>query len=150
MLVPCRSIHNPGAVPRGFSTTVAPRHHRLPTVDLRHRHPATFEPLTDTVDDRLVDVARHLSARVNVAGDVVFGRAKAAGADNEIDMADATFEDRCELRRAVADDRFQSHVAADRVQAFGNCERIRVDAKRREQFTADRDNPGLHGRDGIW
>ena len=90
---------------------------------------------------------RHLEhACQRVTRDVVFGRAEASRADNEIDLADATFEDRCELVYVIADDRFQSHITTDRVQAFGDGERIRVDAKRREQFTADRDNPGLHGR----
>ncbi len=39
------SIHNPGAVPFAFGSTIAPtRHHRLPPIDFRHRPAAHREP----------------------------------------------------------------------------------------------------------
>jgi hypothetical protein len=54
-------MYRPGAVPLAFGSTAgAARHHRLPPVDLRHRHAAPPEALAYRVADRHVLRQRQL------------------------------------------------------------------------------------------
>ena len=123
----------------------AARHHRLPPVDLRHRHAAPGEPVTNPFDDPLVDVERHVEHPCDrVAGDVVFGRTKPARHDDEIGPGERPFQHARELVDVVGDDGLEAHVVPNCVQPVGDEQGVRVDAKRRQHLTAYRHNAGPH------
>ena len=125
------------------------RHHRLPAIDVGHRHAAPRKPRANVLDDGFVDLERHPEhPRQGVPGDVIFGRAKTAGADNQIDRLERRRQYPRQFVDRVADHHLQTDIAADGVEPLRDEERVRIDAKWRQHLAADGDDPGLHGRDG--
>ena len=108
---PCSS-HSPGAVPFGFGSTVAPRG----TIAWRRLisgivHPAPLEPLTDAIDDRLVEVERNLKQpRDGRSRDVVLGRAEPAGDHDHVGPRQCRPQQLGELLDVVAGDQLEPHV----------------------------------------
>ncbi len=75
--------------------------------------------------------------------DVVLRRTEPTGRDDQIDVAECAGQRLRQFVDVVADDTFQADVTADRVEALGDRQRIGIDAKRRQQLAADRDDAGL-------
>ena len=83
-------------------------------------------------------------ARHRVARDVVLGRTEPAGADDQIDRVERRRQHLGQLVDGIADHDLQANVVADGVQPLRDDERVRVDAKWRQHFAADGNDPGLH------
>ena len=116
-----------------------------------HRHAAASEAFADALDDRLVDVERHSQGtRDRVAGDVIFGRAQAAGGHDHVRPVERTTEQLGNLVDVVSGNHLQPDVDTNFIQPLGNEQRVRVDAERRQQLSADRNDAGFHVIRVIW
>ena len=123
----------------------APRHHRLPPVDLGHRQPAPGESFADAIDDRLVHVERKLQhTRHRVPRNVVLGGAQTAGHHDQLGPGERAFQHIGQLIDVIADDRFEPHIESDRVQPLCDDERVGVGAKGRQHLASDGDDAGTH------
>ena len=118
------------------------RHHRLPPVDLRHRHAAASEALTDGVADGRVLVERALErGRHHRPRQVVVCRPEAARQDHQVTAAEGRSQHRVEVVCAIADDRLGSKQDANRTKAIGEKQRVGVEAGRGQQLGPDGDHP---------
>ena len=118
------------ASPRVLDHDRTGRDHRLPPIDLRHRHreAAGLEPLAETRRDGFVLRQRPLEgSRHRLPRDVVVGRAEAAAEDQQIDAREQRANRMGELVPRVADHGLDRDVDAEPIELLGDVQRIRVE-----------------------
>ena len=148
MILPSRSTHQPGAVPRGFGIARPDgiTQHCF-TLRLGHLYAARLEEAAQRRLQFRVDV-RLLAhdGRDRLARQVVLRRAEAAGADDEV-AALARPPDR--LRQpveVVADDVLVVDVDAERRQPRRDVRRVRIDDLAEQDLGADGEDFSFHCR----
>ena len=116
-------------------------HKCLPRVDFRHRHVAFGKTRSQLCQNVIVQnqpafehTGKHLPR------DVVFGRPKPSRGDDDFGSFHRIANGFFQSRFVVADNRFELHVNAHRIQPFGQPQGIGVHAKRRQHFRTDGDD----------
>ena len=115
--------------------------HGLANVIGGHFHPAPSEARANGFKRRFVNCQLAAQyARENFFRHIVFSRAESAGRNDDLRPLHRIPNRLFESRFIIADDGFEFDFDAQRVELFGEPQRIGVDPKRRQHFRTDSEN----------